>query len=79
MKPEEAIEIVVKVVGELESKDPKGARWDHLVGELIKRGMSRTEMDDAIMEALDTGLLYEPQIGRLQIAKKPAKEGLFNW
>jgi len=79
MKPEEAIEIVVKVVGELEGKDPKGARWDHLVEKLTERGLSRGEIDDAVMEALDTGFLYEPQIGRIQIAKTPAKEGLFNW
>jgi len=44
-----------------------GALWDDMVRESERKEWDRIEFEEAVMKALDNGLLYEPIIGKLKV------------
>jgi DNA replicative helicase MCM subunit Mcm2 (Cdc46/Mcm family) len=69
-------ESTLNVITELAKTDERGARFDKVIDALEKQGLTRRQIDEAVMELLDYDQITEEKIGWL----KPKKTGgLFDW
>lgn len=68
-------ESALNVIIELAKADQRGARFDKVIDTLEKQGLTRRQIDEAVMELLDYDQITEEKIGWL----KPKSGGLFDW
>jgi len=61
----EAEEKIIAIVKELQGED--GAEWDAVIEQAVKAGIEKEVAEEAITELLETGIIYEPELGKLKM------------
>ncbi|MEM4729401.1 MAG: hypothetical protein QXH42_06550 [Thermoplasmata archaeon] len=56
---------VIKIVESLQT-GTKGAPWEKIVERAKKEGLSKETVDQIVMDLMESGVLYEPSIGRIR-------------